>query len=75
MRDLFESHLESKRNKIIRLSKKGGIDLHPSKNTLKKIMVNFKVKQSNVVAGNSNKWKVSLLGQYQIFGQEDSFRK
>jgi len=37
-------------------------------------MINFKVK-NNMNTGNSNKCRVSILGQYQIFGHGDSFRK
>jgi len=35
VRDLFDSHLESKKNNVIRLSKKGKSTIHQGKNTLK----------------------------------------
>mmetsp|Transcript_18695 Transcript_18695/g.18369 ORF Transcript_18695/g.18369 Transcript_18695/m.18369 type:complete len:114 (+) Transcript_18695:258-599(+) len=71
VRDLFDSHLESK-SSYVSLTKTG----NPSpmeKNTLKKIMLNFKVKNNKSM--KPSKCRVSLLGALQIFGHEDSFRK
>ena len=37
-------------------------------------MINFTVK-SNIKTSNKNKWKVLILGQYQVFGHDDYLRK
>lgn len=73
MRDLFDSHIASKKSKVLRVGKNGR-ESGNIKNTLKKMMVNFNVKNS-MKSTNTSKCRVSILGQYQIFGHEDFLRK